>query len=80
MPNIFDAILEGAAKAQLMQAEAERDAAEDRRLEYLHDQSMNEDDADEADADAGYCIGCSGSGEGMHDGSRCSSCGGSGVA
>jgi RecJ-like exonuclease len=25
------------------------------------------------------CIGCNGSGEGMHDGSRCSSCDGSGV-
>lgn len=25
------------------------------------------------------CIGCNGSGEGMYDGSRCTSCGGSGV-
>jgi DnaJ-class molecular chaperone len=78
--NIFDAILAGAAKAQLMQAEADRDAAEDRRIEALHDQAMNEDDKPEGDDDPGYCTTCSGSGEGMYDGSRCSRCGGSGVA
>lgn len=26
-----------------------------------------------------YCIGCSGSGEGMYDGTRCSTCNGSGT-
>lgn len=39
------------------------------------------DDAeDEAIEDEpGYCPACSGSGEGMYEGSRCRSCGGSGV-
>ena len=78
--NVFDAILDGAAEAQLMQAQAERDAAEDRRLEHLHDQSLNEGDDDEADADDGYCITCAGSGEGLWDGARCVTCGGSGTA
>ena len=32
------------------------------------------------DDDQPICGNCNGSGEGMHDGSRCSSCGGSGVA
>lgn len=27
----------------------------------------------------GLCVACAGSGEGMYDGSRCASCGGSGV-
>ena len=61
-------------------AQAERDAAEDRRLEHLHDQSLNEGDDDEADADDGYCITCAGSGEGLWDGARCVTCGGSGAA
>jgi RecJ-like exonuclease len=30
------------------------------------------------DEEGGYCPQCSGSGEGMYDGSRCSACGGSG--
>ena len=32
-----------------------------------------------SDDDAPICAGCNGSGEGMFDGTRCSSCGGSGV-
>ena len=34
------------------------------------------DDID--DEEGGYCPQCSGSGEGMYDGSRCLACGGSG--
>lgn len=33
----------------------------------------------EEDQEAGYCPQCSGSGEGMYDGTRCSACGGSGI-
>lgn len=36
------------------------------------------DDADEGDEDL-ICISCSGSGEGMYDGTRCHACKGSGV-
>lgn len=32
-----------------------------------------------ADDEPGYCPQCAGSGEGMYDGSRCHSCGGSGI-
>lgn len=35
--------------------------------------------AHDEDEDAPICGNCNGSGEGMHDGSRCYACGGSGV-
>lgn len=34
---------------------------------------------DDREYEEQYCIGCSGSGEGHYDGTRCSSCGGSGT-
>ncbi len=37
------------------------------------------DEPDTDDDEPGYCPHCAGSGEGMYDGTRCSSCGGSGV-
>ena len=37
------------------------------------------DDAIEDDDDEQICIQCNGSGEGMHDGTRCGHCHGSGV-
>jgi DnaJ-class molecular chaperone len=36
------------------------------------------DVAVDEDSEPGYCPNCSGSGEGMYDGSRCSSCKGTG--
>jgi hypothetical protein len=61
------------------------------RCNHLHDfddearfqYDEREDEPDTAvddDAEEGYCPNCSGSGEGMYDGSRCSSCKGSGVS
>lgn len=38
-----------------------------------HDLDTTSDDSDE------FCGYCSGSGEGMHDGSRCWACGGTGI-
>ena len=34
----------------------------------------------ETEEDKGYCSACSGSGEGMHDGTRCYKCKGTGVS
>ena len=46
----------------------------------ISDDGTDAECGDEIDDDeAGYCPQCSGSGEGQFDGSRCSSCGGSGV-
>ena len=39
---------------------------------------MSERFAEVEEEEGGYCPQCSGSGEGMYDGSRCSACGGSG--
>lgn len=41
------------------------------------DHQRRDDDGNEMEQ--GYCIGCSGSGEGMFEGSKCSTCGGSGA-
>jgi hypothetical protein len=58
------------------------------RCNHLHDfenEAMFQHDEREEkvnkenDDEGGYCLNCSGSGEGMYDGSRCSSCKGSGV-
>ena len=51
------------------------DAAELGKVAYR----MIESYIEEQDEDEGYCTNCSGSGEGMHDGTRCSVCHGSGV-
>ena len=40
----------------------------------INDEELEVDDDEES-----YCPQCNGSGEGMYDGTRCGSCGGSGV-
>jgi hypothetical protein len=47
---------------------------------FQHDEREEEvNKENDEDDEEGYCLNCSGSGEGMYDGSRCSSCKGSGV-
>ncbi len=38
-----------------------------------------DDDIEDETDEPSYCNQCSGTGEGMHDGSRCSSCRGTGI-
>lgn len=40
----------------------------------LKDDFENEEDEKEKEEDDGYCPACNGSGQGMYDGSACSSC------
>jgi len=50
------------------------------RFEMINDDGTDAECGDEIDDDEpGYCPNCAGSGEGMYDGTRCGSCGGSGV-
>jgi DnaJ-class molecular chaperone len=42
-------------------------------------QEEDDDDEEEFDEEPELCVVCNGSGEGMYDGSICSSCGGDGV-
>lgn len=44
----------------------------------MENTTTEEDDEPEDEDDSGICPGCAGSGEGMYEGTRCHTCGGSG--
>ena len=47
-------------------------------IDDIEEDDLPDDEAPDDDEDC-LCANCNGSGEGMHDGSICSTCGGSGV-